>query len=43
MEKRARFRSAWLPWLLVAPQLAVVLVFFFWPPVWWRGKRAHWV
>jgi len=31
MEKRVRFRSAWLPWLLVAPQLAVVLVFFFWP------------
>ncbi|MEK9802007.1 MAG: sn-glycerol-3-phosphate ABC transporter permease UgpA [Curvibacter sp.] len=31
MEKRVRFRSAWLPWLLVAPQLAIVLVFFFWP------------
>ncbi|NCT96741.1 MAG: sn-glycerol-3-phosphate ABC transporter permease UgpA [Comamonadaceae bacterium] len=31
MEKRVRFRSAWLPWLLVAPQMAVVLVFFFWP------------
>lgn len=31
MEKRVRFRSSWLPWLLVAPQLAVVLVFFFWP------------
>lgn len=31
MEKRVRFRSTWLPWLLVAPQLAVVLVFFFWP------------
>ncbi len=31
MEKRVRFRSAWLPWLLVAPQLGVVLVFFFWP------------
>lgn len=31
MEKRVRFRSTWLPWLLVAPQLAIVLVFFFWP------------
>jgi sn-glycerol 3-phosphate transport system permease protein len=31
MEKRVRFRSAWLPWLLVAPQLVIVLVFFFWP------------
>ena len=31
MEKRVLFRSAWLPWLLVAPQMAVVLVFFFWP------------
>lgn len=31
MEKRVRFNSRWLPWLLVAPQMAVVLVFFFWP------------
>lgn len=31
MEKRVRFRSAWLPWVLVAPQLAVVAIFFFWP------------
>lgn len=31
MEKRVLFKSAWLPWLLVAPQMAVVLVFFFWP------------
>ncbi|WP_342130026.1 sn-glycerol-3-phosphate ABC transporter permease UgpA [Hydrogenophaga sp. OTU3427] len=31
MEKRVRFKSRWLPWLLVAPQMAVVLVFFFWP------------
>ena len=31
MEKRVLFRSAWLPWLLVAPQMAVILVFFFWP------------
>src|SRR5688572_9926971 len=31
MEKRVLFRSAWLPWALIAPQMAVVLVFFFWP------------
>jgi sn-glycerol 3-phosphate transport system permease protein len=31
MEKRVRFKSSWLPWVLVAPQMAVVLVFFFWP------------
>jgi len=31
VEKRVRFRSWWLPWVLVCPQLAVVLVFFFWP------------
>ncbi len=31
VEKRVRFKSWWLPWVLVAPQMAVVLVFFFWP------------
>lgn len=31
MEKRVLFRSAWLPWLLLAPQLIVISVFFFWP------------
>jgi sn-glycerol 3-phosphate transport system permease protein len=31
MEKRVRFKSTWLPWLLVAPQLVIVGVFFFWP------------
>ena len=30
-EKRVVFRSKWLPWLLIAPQLVVVTVFFFWP------------
>ncbi len=30
-EKRVVFRSSWLPWLLITPQMAVVLVFFFWP------------
>ena len=31
IEKRVRFRSSWLPYALIAPQMAVVLVFFFWP------------
>ncbi len=31
MEKRVVFRSAWLPWVLMAPQLLVIGVFFFWP------------
>jgi sn-glycerol 3-phosphate transport system permease protein len=31
MEKRARFRSWWLPYALILPQIAVTLVFFFWP------------
>jgi sn-glycerol 3-phosphate transport system permease protein len=31
MEKRVVFRSAWLPYALVAPQIAVTIVFFFWP------------
>ncbi len=31
MEKRVYFRNRWLPYLLLAPQLAVTLVFFIWP------------
>ena len=31
MEKRVVFRSLWLPYLLVAPQIAVTVIFFFWP------------
>ena len=31
MEKRTVFRSAWLPYALLAPQLAVTLLFFIWP------------
>ncbi len=31
MEKRVVFRSRWLPYALLAPQLAVTVVFFFWP------------
>ncbi len=30
-EKRVRFRSWWLPYALIAPQMAVTLIFFFWP------------
>lgn len=30
-EKRVRFKSQWLPWALLAPQLGVIGVFFFWP------------
>ena len=31
MEKRVVFQSNWLPWVLMAPQLAVICIFFFWP------------
>jgi sn-glycerol 3-phosphate transport system permease protein len=31
VEKRVRFRSWWLPWVLIAPQMAVVTIFFFVP------------
>jgi sn-glycerol 3-phosphate transport system permease protein len=31
LEKRVTFRGLWLPLALVLPQIAVTLVFFFWP------------
>jgi sn-glycerol 3-phosphate transport system permease protein len=31
MEKRVTFNERWLPYLLVAPQMIITLVFFFWP------------
>src|SRR5258708_20809460 len=31
MEKRVTFNERWLPYLLVAPQMVITLVFFFWP------------
>ena len=31
MQKRAIFSSRLLPYLLLAPQVAVTLVFFYWP------------
>ena len=30
-EKRVVFKSSWLPWVLIAPQVLVIVVFFFWP------------
>ena len=30
-EKRVVFRSAWLPWALLTPQIVIIAVFFFWP------------
>lgn len=30
-EKRVVFGSSWLPWALLAPQVVVIAVFFFWP------------
>ena len=31
MERRAVYRNKVLPWLLIGPQLLLVLVFFYWP------------
>jgi sn-glycerol 3-phosphate transport system permease protein len=31
MEKRVTFKSSWLPWVLLAPQVTVITAFFFWP------------
>ncbi len=33
MEKRVVFQSKWLPYALVAPQIAVTVIFFFWPAI----------
>ncbi|MGQ0708327.1 MAG: sn-glycerol-3-phosphate ABC transporter permease UgpA [Rhodoferax sp.] len=30
-EKRVVFQNRWLPWVLIAPQVAIITVFFFWP------------
>jgi sn-glycerol 3-phosphate transport system permease protein len=38
MEKRVIFRSKWLPYLLLAPQIAVTVVFFFWP----AAQAVYW-
>ncbi|MCW5729526.1 MAG: ABC transporter permease subunit, partial [Alphaproteobacteria bacterium] len=31
MQKRVVFNNFWLPYLLVAPQIAITLIFFMWP------------
>ena len=31
MEKRVVFDSKWLPYALLAPQIAITIIFFFWP------------
>jgi sn-glycerol 3-phosphate transport system permease protein len=31
VEKRVLFKSWWLPWVLIAPQMVIILVFFFLP------------
>jgi len=31
VEKRVLFKSWWLPWVLIAPQMVVITIFFFWP------------
>jgi sn-glycerol 3-phosphate transport system permease protein len=33
VEKRVRFKSWWLPWALIAPQMAIIGVFFYLPAV----------
>ena len=33
MEKRVVFRSGWLPYALLTPQIAITLVFFYWPAI----------
>lgn len=43
MEKRVVFRHRTLPWLLLAPQLVITLVFFFWPAgqAMWQSFRME--
>jgi len=38
VEKRVVFRSAWLPYALVAPQIAITVIFFFWP----AAQAVYW-
>ena len=43
MEKRVVFHHRTLPWLLLAPQLAITLIFFFWPAgqAMWQSFRLE--
>ena len=38
MEKRAIFKSAWLPYALILPQIVITIVFFFWP----AAQAVYW-
>src|ERR1700682_894534 len=38
MDKRLTFRSSWLPFALIAPQIAVTVIFFFWP----AAQAVYW-
>jgi sn-glycerol 3-phosphate transport system permease protein len=38
MEKKVVFQSAWLPYALLAPQIAVTVIFFFWP----AAQAVYW-
>jgi sn-glycerol 3-phosphate transport system permease protein len=38
MEKKVVFQSAWLPYALVAPQIAITIIFFFWP----AAQAVYW-
>ena len=38
MEKRVRFKSRWLPYALIAPQIAITVIFFFLP----AGQAVYW-
>ncbi len=38
MERRATFKNIWLAYLLIAPQLLLVFVFFYWP----TGEALYW-
>src|SRR5471032_2477666 len=38
MEKKVVFHCAWLPYALLAPQIAVTVIFFFWP----AAQAVYW-
>jgi sn-glycerol 3-phosphate transport system permease protein len=38
IEKRVRFESRWLPYALIAPQIAITVIFFFLP----AGQAVYW-
>src|SRR5215471_19053541 len=41
MEKRARFQSRWLPYALLAPQIAITVIFFFLPALQALYQSVH--